>query len=175
MQCTEGTSHYQPGDKAWRSNPNSPHVLPLPPASPPPLLVSGTSFQGLCPSKQPHSLRLDGLMVESVGLMGTRIAGVDVTAYKNNKLVLSSMLIQNKQALAVDVFGPRRRGILINTRNTKSCYQERNIEPKPNLSFVVKNLQQHTSRGNATDMSKISWSHQVHFCNISKAKWKLCF
>lgn len=42
---------------------------------------------------------LDGLMVEAVGLMGTRIAGVDVTAYKNNKLAFSSMLIQNKQAL----------------------------------------------------------------------------
>lgn len=46
-------------------------------------------------------LGLDGLMVEAVGLMGTRIAGVDVTAYKNNKLALSSTLIQNKQARTV--------------------------------------------------------------------------
>ena len=48
-------------------------------------------------------LRLDGLMVEAVVLMGTRIAGVDVTAYKNNKLALC-MVIQNKQALAWTVW-----------------------------------------------------------------------
>lgn len=36
-------------------------------------------------------------------------------------------------------------GILINTQSMKSCNQERNVEPKLKLSFVVKNVQQHTS------------------------------
>lgn len=43
-------------------------------------------------------------MVEAVGLMGTRIAGVDVMAYKNNKLALCSMVIQNKQAVVWTVW-----------------------------------------------------------------------
>lgn len=94
MQCTEGTSHYQPGDTAWRSNPTSP-----PPFSPSTCLSLGHLFRAYV-LQSSHLLRLDGLMFEAVGLMGTRIAGVDVTAYKNNKLALSSMLIQNKQALA---------------------------------------------------------------------------
>lgn len=99
MQCTEGTSHYQPGDKAWRSNPTSPPaILPIHPIHPPPQFLGHLFSASVLQSS--HLLMLDGLMVEAVGLMGTRIAGVDVMAYKNNKLALSSMLIQNKQALA---------------------------------------------------------------------------
>lgn len=94
MQCTEKTSHYQPGDKARRSNSTSPPQLP---SLRHPLSL-GHLFR---PSVLQNSrlLRMDGLMVEAVGLMGTRIAGVDVAAYNNNRLALCSTLIQNKQAL----------------------------------------------------------------------------
>lgn len=62
-------------------------------------------------------------------------------------------------------------GILINTQSMKSCNQERNVEPKLKLSFVVKNVQQHTSvLINTTATFKLSWAHLVAFYQISRAK-----
>lgn len=117
-----------------------PSSLSTPPPNPPCHPSRGHLFRASV-LQSSHLLRLDGLMVGAVGLMGTRIAGVDVTAYKNNKLAFNSMLIQNKQALARTVW-ERVEG---SSSTHRAATKKGMSEPKLILSFVVKNVEQHAS------------------------------
>lgn len=116
-------------------------IWPPPTILPP--FVSRTSFQVLCPSKQPL---VQAGWIDSWGwvrIMGTRIAGVDIMAYKNNKTAFSGMLIHNKQALEwtfrIRVKGSSSATLCEELLPRKEC------RAKAKSFLYIKNVQQATS------------------------------
>lgn len=100
------------------------------PTSPPPQLWDIFS-RGPLSFKSSRLLRLDGLMVEGWRPDGgTRIAGVDVPACKNNKPAIGSLLIQNKRELAAD---GSTEGSSSNAPSAKRRDREGNVEPERRL------------------------------------------